>query len=232
MANTVNNVDPFGDGSGVALYQFDGNANDTGENYNGTWSGNEQYDTGKFGQAAKFNGSSYIATPLTGNDFSGDITISVWIHNIVDNSSNQQIIQNRYDEDSDYKASLALVLDFRNSKRYIASYGGDGSAYYYCSYSLDGINFNIPHHLVAIRTNSNIKLYLDGVLVNSTASGAIYKSNNKYYIGGNYSNNHFYGVNGLIDQVRIFNRALTAEEVAILYNEKIPSKSFACSNIF
>ena len=216
----VDDVDPFKDNSGIALYQFDGNANDTGGNYNGTWSGTAQYDTGKFGQAAKFDGSSYIATPLTGNDFPGDITISVWIYNIVDNSNNQQIIQDRHDSNSNYKALLGIAIDFRNSQRYIKVYGGNGSSSYSCTYNLDNIDFSIPHHLVAIRTNSNIKLYFDNILVNSISSGSMYKSNSKYYIGGNYSSSNLYGVNGLIDQVRIFNRALTEQEVSALYNEE------------
>ena len=41
----------------IATYQLDGNANDLTTNYNGTAS-NVTYTTGKFGQAAVFNGSS------------------------------------------------------------------------------------------------------------------------------------------------------------------------------
>ena len=33
---TIDKLDIFGDGSGVALYRLDGNANDTSGNYHGT----------------------------------------------------------------------------------------------------------------------------------------------------------------------------------------------------
>ena len=35
-SSTVGNVDPFNDGSGVALWQFDGNAEDSGGSHSGT----------------------------------------------------------------------------------------------------------------------------------------------------------------------------------------------------
>jgi len=57
---TTNTLDIFGDGSCIACYPFDGNAKDLSGKYNGTWHRNEQYDVGKFGQAAKFDGSNCI----------------------------------------------------------------------------------------------------------------------------------------------------------------------------
>jgi len=213
------NPDPFNDGSCLAFYPLDGDANDHSSNgHHGTWYGNEQYDKGVFGQAAKFNGNSHITTPLTGNNFPGDITISVWTKEITDNGDCQEIIQNRRDLNSDYYSTLSMSLDFRSNKRRINAYGGDGSSCYGCYYNLDNINWNEPHHIVAIRTDSEIKLYLDGTLVNSISSGSIYKGNNKYYIGGNYGTSDYYGVNGLIDHVHIFNRILSDDEIRILSN--------------
>lgn len=57
VTNTVDEVDPFGDSSGVILYKLDGNANDVSGNYNGTPT-DVSYGVGEFDLAGVFNGSS------------------------------------------------------------------------------------------------------------------------------------------------------------------------------
>ena len=67
--------------SNIALYQLDGNANDTTTNYNGTAS-NVTYATGYIGNAAVFNGSSSKITLPTGSPFNDSNTIkavSAWV---------------------------------------------------------------------------------------------------------------------------------------------------------
>ena len=69
-STTISTTDIFSDGSGVALYQFDGNANDTGG------------VNGKFGAAAIFNGTtSNISIPTLGGSFyDSDFSISMWVN--------------------------------------------------------------------------------------------------------------------------------------------------------
>ena len=54
---TIDKVDIFGDSSGVALYQLDGNANDTGGNYHGTETA-ITYGGGVYERGAVFNGTA------------------------------------------------------------------------------------------------------------------------------------------------------------------------------
>ena len=77
----------------TALYEFSGNANDTGNTYNGTAT-NVEYAyngtatnvnfnvAGKFGNAGEFNGSSsYISVPTLGGSFyDNDFSISLWVN--------------------------------------------------------------------------------------------------------------------------------------------------------
>ena len=75
-------VQPFGAdstySSNIALYQLDGNDDDTTGNFSGSSESYVTYSStgAKFGQAATFNGSSsYIA--LSGNPINGQSKISI-----------------------------------------------------------------------------------------------------------------------------------------------------------
>ena len=75
------------------------------------------------------------------------------------------------------------------------------------------------HHIATTYNGSNVTFYLDGVNVGTSAAsgnlGATYGDN--LYVGGK-TYGTFYYVKGLLDDVRIYNRALSAQEVLNLYN--------------
>jgi hypothetical protein len=76
------------------------------------------------------------------------------------------------------------------------------------------------HHVVGVADSSNLilKLYVDGNLVaTSSYGGSTQIGNSELNIGRNPGAT-FQVFNGVIDEVRIYNRALSAEEVKILYN--------------
>ena len=95
------------------------------------------------------------------------------------------------------------------------------------SWSVSGCGneyFNSPknlsdwHQLIMVRDNNNWKFYNDGLLVNvynSTANtGAM---NAKLYFGVVYDGTIFGGYfKGNLDDIRIYNRALTQEEISYL----------------
>jgi len=74
------------------------------------------------------------------------------------------------------------------------------------------------HHAAVVwDINSTATLYLDNVAVDSDTHNA-----NSFFLSQNVrigrpTNNHRY-FNGFIDDVRVYNRALTAEEVEVIYN--------------
>ena len=73
------------------------------------------------------------------------------------------------------------------------------------------------HHLAATYDRTNLRIYLDGVQVGTRAlTGSIGVSANPLRIGGNA----IWGENfaGLIDDVRVFNRALTPAELTTIMN--------------
>ena len=208
--STVDLCDPFGDGSGIALYKFDGNADDVSGNYNGTWHGTEQYDTGVFGQAAKFDGSSYVDVGNTLTDGFTAMSISLWFNTI-------QLTHYGH-----------LISKQGSTISWIIQQGGDNPVYSFSiwegntaySVTTPTINLNQWYHLVVTWDGTIIHLYLNGQEsgsknftgnMNSTSSSVLIGALNDGSVRDLYQ--------GLIDQVRIFNRALTQEEIDELYHE-------------
>ncbi len=75
------------------------------------------------------------------------------------------------------------------------------------------VNDGAWHHAAGVYDGSRIYLYIDGVLDRSLpASGIINRTANAVTIGGNQWN-------GAIDEVRIYNHGLRAEEIQALYRD-------------
>jgi hypothetical protein len=70
------------------------------------------------------------------------------------------------------------------------------------------------HHVVGTQTGTTATVYIDGVQCNTGAVTAINNGTDTVEIGRFRGGYYF---NGKIDDVRIYNRALTAEEVQSLY---------------
>ncbi len=74
------------------------------------------------------------------------------------------------------------------------------------------------HHVVMVINSSGVPLaYLDGSLVGSyPGTNAAAPGSNITYIGSSHTTTRFF--NGLIDDTRIYNRVLSASEIAALYS--------------
>ena len=68
-----------------------------------------------------------------------------------------------------------------------------------------------------------IRIYVDGVEEASVYIGSvrIAPTSNPLYIGGGYDGNTWHYFKGTIDEVRIYNRALSEEEIKALYEQTI-----------
>ncbi|MEO2153830.1 MAG: LamG domain-containing protein [Aquificota bacterium] len=216
--STVSKFDIFDDGSAVALWRFDGNPYDDGGIYNGTWYGTEKYDAGKFGQAAKFDGNSYINLGNLDNIFSQkSYTVTGWLINFSGTFLNIRNLEADASS-NDCKGGLLWV--------------SDGNIYFYVKGTQDNTQIETiaPYnsadiHFITIihdSQNKTVRLLVDtNEVANISYKGdLIFNDGITGYLGVHYykTTKDFYAA-GLIDQVRIFNRALTDEEVLILYNE-------------
>ena len=199
--------DILGDGSCVALYEFEGNANDTGGVYHGTWVGNEQYDVGKIGQAAKFDGSNAI--DIHQYDFSNIKSISLFFKISADETWWYTILGSEV-KTSDTGNNIKLAV----YNKYLVTYHNSQTQYIYN----EKLSLNTWYHIVITYTNNDIyNYYLDGTLINSLPDNN--SSMNLYFIG---SDNNCGNINevffGTIDNLRLLNKVLTSDEVQYIYN--------------
>ena len=215
-------MDIFNDGSCIAFYRFDGNANDDGGRYNGTWYGHEQYDTGLHGLAAKFDGNSYIETSFIPQI---PMSFSVWFK--LDslppkNESYYTIFCAKYGNDTGNDWIIAVGRD--DTGTYLFFNGGWTDTYAYIP-----IKPNRWYHYALVVPDDNItntKFYLNTIQVQSYVKYNDYRLHSdklqgsiigKGFInlGSIYERGAF---KGLIDQFRIFNRVLSSQEVLQIYN--------------
>ena len=95
---------------------------------------------------------------------------------------------------------------------------GNGSFYQSSTYSCPRNTWS--HICVVITTNSSMALYVNGVLKQTLTNAISFNGSNKLFIGADYDSsgagNPFIG---RVDQVRVFNKALSASEVTTLYQE-------------
>ena len=199
-------LDILGDNSCIATYQLDGNANDLSGNYSGTPT-NVSYGVGEFDLAGVFNGSSSRITTAASQlpiPASGTFTVSFWAK--VDSSLTQ------------YNTCMMSFGDFWLKSEYVTGrFGlGDPNTGYETTSSM-GYGWN--HCVLTVDASNNINLYLNGAN-EFTGNKSISRTN-----GGNFAigvarlSSPVYYFNGQLDQVRIFNKALSAGEVTTLYNE-------------
>jgi hypothetical protein len=206
--------DIFGDSSAVALYQFtSGNGTDTGGNYSMT-TNTFASGTGIAGTAAVGSGS-YMKN---GNSMNNNLVVSVssWV-NVSDTGSNW-VWSSGKSSNGVNKRGLRLSNLTIELGSYSTEYNGGGSYTYGSITSGAWVNITI----------SKDKIYVNGALVGTMVSYTTPSSDTYgFYIGANgaydygFVTNETYGqpMNGVIDQIRVFNRELTEGEVLTLYSE-------------
>jgi hypothetical protein len=76
-------------------------------------------------------------------------------------------------------------------------------------------------HLAATHNGSTLRLYVNGTQVGTrSVSGALLTSSGALRIGGNSIWGEFF--QGRIDEIRVYNRALTANEIQADMNAPVP----------
>jgi len=208
----------FDEGYGTTAYDSTGYKND------GTITGATWVKNGKKGGALSFNGSSdyvQIADDESLN-ITDEIAISVWIKPELVQATAATIVSKGTLTGSDFVRDQNYFLHMSTNREIKITYG-DGIDYQTETGSI--ISTDIWHHIVAILNGTNILLYIDGVLDDSwgqnyipiTGDGANLHIGMKSYIHSAYA------FNGLIDEVRIYDSALSADEVKQLYNQNAGS---------
>lgn len=190
---------PFGNHG--TLHNFDFNENSG-------WV-NGKNEVGK--TALSFNGvDDYVEVPDSDSLKPDGITIGMWVKRTM--SGLAEMLLSKYG--GDYKE---YYLEFRSDDK-LHFIIGDSSANPY-ALSTCAITDTDWHYVTATYDGENLRVYLDSTDVTSgSPTGGPMVHNTRSVTIGKASWFNGLQFKGLIDEVRIYNRALTADEIVWLYN--------------
>jgi hypothetical protein len=223
----------------VAYYPFDGNANDASGNSNNATVVNAELCNDRFGDANEaylFNGSSSWLQvtnfwPVVGTNA---VTVSCWIYyqggtpqpyaeSTIVNWGGNAVFGNRFE----FRLTDNSGLDIQGIASMCLDGGGNASV------ALASIYTNIWTHVVVVKPLNgglnDVAFYVNGALVPTmydpdTSYKFDFVTNDSLTIGRGDSATPARVFDGAIDDVRIYNRALSSAEVQQLYeSESSPS---------
>ena len=196
----------FDEGSGTAA------ADSTGSGNHGTLVNGPTWTIGRFGQALSFDGTNDRVTVPDAStlDLTTGMTMEAWVKPTVTGTAWKTVLFKHRDNN----ATNMVYVMYANRNTNVpngeitvgtsvkAANGPTGS----------GLPLNVWSHLTVTFDNATLRLYVNGNEIASLATaGPIATSNGSLWIGGNNVWNEFFS--GVIDEVRIYNRALNASEI-------------------
>lgn len=210
----------------VAYYPVDTNMKDATGNGNDARLaiGSVSSTQGKMGGAYKFDGSTHLLAgpypnvPNSANlNIQNSITFATWLKS--SNTSDYSAALHRYNgggfllvanRSNTNKASCQLLLSHPYTGAYVDS--------------TTPVIDSLWHHIACTYDGSNLRIYVDGKEqgISPYSYGTSYIPNEPLYIGRDpYGSRYF---TGELDDIRIYNRSLSAEEVQTLYQLPNPSQ--------
>jgi hypothetical protein len=145
--------------------------------------------------------------------------ISVWVY--ARRSASHQFIFGK-DNSGSNSGDFALLIkesDDAAKPNYLWSYI-DGGAGTFEIYSNSAITENIWTHIAVKFGIGGLRMYVNGLLQDNTSAETHGMTNSviNAVIGSNYAGSSLY-FTGILDDVRIYNRALSADEIAAQYED-------------
>ncbi len=213
----------------VGWWSGDGNANDLAGANNGTLQNGAIHIIGKVGQGFSFNGAdAVVATPnSTLNNPFPTISIEGWVNPTTHGTDGtgtfgKTIVSNTNGD------GFALRLLNGVIQSDLRLTGGDARTTFGTALPL-----NAWSHVALTYDGTNVRAFLNGVQVGSNfpASGTVKNTANSgicLFIGGDPSPactaDTGFGFNGEIDELSIYNRAITPDEITSIFNAGIAGK--------
>jgi hypothetical protein len=220
----------------VGYWRGEGNATDSsGSNNNGAWvGGTAAYTTGKVGQAFSFNGNTGVDVPDNDAFTGSQITAIFWIK--FDNYLGEPIIE-PMDKDANNGPDRSWVFLFYTPSPYdvlqlytwnTASAGGAVTSYYPL-----GTQNGVWYQFAGVYNGTDAMLYRDGVLIGTQPYPAGYTGSLKNGVNpleiGHYAGYGGRNLIGAMDEVAVFNSALSATDISDLYNKSLQNQSYCAA---
>ena len=199
----------------VGYWPFNGNANDeSGNGNNGLTGSGVALTTDRFlisNSAYDFNGSGNISLTSLPTMGPQDFSISGWI------KTNNLTLRKGiacWGQDSPWNSSYFYITDNGYLKFDFAYNGGPQSPIFVAD--------NNWHSVLVTCTSGLIQLYLDGAATGTALTMTPNISGSNKSIGANIDNSGSNNFIGVLDDIGIWNRALTQQEITNLYTSSVP----------
>jgi hypothetical protein len=208
----------FDEGSGTVAGDNSGNGNN-GAIYGATWV------AGKYGDALSFNGinNSVIVPQNSILSAPARLTVEAWFDPSTLAPSVQQIVGKQV-----FYNEYRLIL----TGNAIVGQIYDASHEYTVSSASGGVfaQTGVWQHAALTYDGANLRLYVNGILVNTLAVAITINPNTSpLYIGINGGVN--FPFSGIIDEVRIYNRALSAAEIQTDFQQAPDFSPYLLANV-
>ncbi len=157
-----------------------------------------------------------VNTPLlnTGNQFS----ISSWIY--LNDTSNQ--FEMMVSKSTNYVNGFSFYINKNGANNYLMFLIGNNSTRDFVSRPINELEWI---HAIATYDGSKIRLYINGIeKTNKGFTDGIVNANTSLVIGRGIGGSYAY--NGDLDEVKIWDRALNATDIATIYNNESTGKNF------
>jgi hypothetical protein len=171
---------------------------------------------GKFGKDALFNGTTdFLQVDGTSLDFTGqtELSLSIWVRT----SQQNGVILEQSNANDPLLRTMRLALENGNAVFDLINHT-DGSRDSVASFNT--INNNSWHQITVNISEETIDLLIDG---NTVSSSSVAKTSSTFLKGGNIfigaSSNGQDLFSGELDEIHIWNRTLSTEEIESLYNQ-------------
>jgi Ca2+-binding RTX toxin-like protein len=217
----------------VSWWTGDNTADDLLGNNDGTLEGTAAFGIGKVSQAFSFDGGGQVQAPENGTlDIAEDLTIDAWIR--FTSAAGVYAIVSKSDSAIDDRGYDLFILD-SNLNLHVSNAAQDGGCFIEAATSLP---INTWVHVAATVASGDgggeglCTLYINGVLdLQTVYTGQEIRVNNQnLHIGAREGGDDHRFV-GQIDEVEIFDRALSAAEIDAIHDADSDGKQRPCAPI-
>jgi hypothetical protein len=212
-------------GSQVAYWTFDegygtvaNNSGSGGSLVNGVINGGVWSNDGKQGKSVYLNNAlnNYVISNSPVN-LTGDQTFSIWVYPKSTDWLMGVITTHNYTVPSN------IGINIFNSNYALSIGYASGSREYGSKLSNKAVVLNAWTHLVLkyVLSENSISLYINGVLDSKWILTEAVRFTPEEILIGQWSNDYFgaYKFNGLVDEVKVYNAALSDDEIKLDYNQ-------------
>ncbi len=180
----------------------------SGNNLSGTWANSPTSTTGKYGNAISMTSTANVSLGSQSiADNAANITVGAWVYPTAQTAATHYRI---------FTEQTVLYVGQYGSQ--VSFYMGDGASWLTSDTTGGALTINSWNHVVWVKNGTTASVYINGSLSKSgiSAPATLGTSSNVNYISTYDGTNQPWA--GRLDEIRLYNRALSEVEVRALYS--------------